>query len=151
MVVFFLHHCYGKTSKRSQRETPADEKTQSFMDPWKMFYFHITSSLLCAAPVMIALSLYHSFVDLLFSFFFPPFLFSHAPLTICLLFIWFPSNSTLQKRWEEHLWSKHPNFCHHSSEPHCLCFMPLSSPHLYLIYLYFKLCSTDAADNFSFV
>lgn len=34
-----------------------------------MFYFCITLSLLCAASVIIALSLYHSFFDLFFFFF----------------------------------------------------------------------------------
>lgn len=83
--------------------------------------------------------------------YFLPFLFSHPHFTICFLFIWFPSNAILQKRGEEHLWSKHPNFCQHSSEHHCLCIILLFSPHLYLIYLYFKLCSTDTAYNFLLV
>lgn len=110
-MVFSLHHCYRKTARRSQPETPADENNQSKV-LWilgKCFTF--VSLFLCSVlPLswLLYLCITHS---LICSFpFFSPFLFSHPYFTICFLFIWFLSNSTLQKREEEHLWSKHPNF-----------------------------------------
>lgn len=110
MVVFSLHHCYRKTARRSQPETPADENNQSKV-LWilgKCFTF-VSLFLCCVLPLswLLYLCITHSLICS-----FPFFHLSYLVILISqfALFIWFLSNSNLQKREEEHLWSKHPNF-----------------------------------------
>ena len=143
--LFSLHHW---VLQENCQEKPAwdsswwEQPKQGFLDAQITFDFCTTLSLLCAGWLwccfsrVCVLCVTHLSISSfpVFHLVYSVTLFSHFSFCLSDFLLIQPIS--------------YPNFCHRSSEPHCLCIIPLSLPHLCLIYLYFRPCSTETAYDF---